>query len=107
MSKRLRKGDQVLVIAGNSKGKTGKVLAKTKKRVIVEGVNFKKKHMKRTEENPQGQIAEYEHPFNISNVVPCDDSGKRLKLKVSFAKDGAKELVDQNGGVFRTLGKGK
>jgi len=67
---KIKKGDNVKVIAGDDKGKTGvviKVLPKEAK-VIVEGVNKVKKAVKPTEENPKGGFIEIEKPIHISNV---------------------------------------
>ncbi|MGD1843196.1 MAG: 50S ribosomal protein L24 [Thermonemataceae bacterium] len=70
----IRKGDTVLVIAGNAKGKQGKVLEilREKSRAIVEGVNMIKKHMKPSAENPQGGIVEMEGSIHISNLMLVD-----------------------------------
>ena len=71
MSKaKIKKGDTVQVIAGDEKGKSGKVLQVLPEsgRVLVEGVNFVKKHMQKSEENPQGGIVEREAAMAISNV---------------------------------------
>jgi len=70
----IRKGDQVLVIAGNDKGKSGKVLKvyPEKNRVIVEGINFMKRHTRPTQTNPQGGIVEREAPIHASNVMVID-----------------------------------
>lgn len=89
--RRLRSGDQVVVIAGNDKGKIGKVLRFKDERVVVEGVNVRKKHMKKTQENQQAQIIDIECPIHISNVKPCID-GKGVKLKAKI-KDGKKTYV--------------
>ena len=56
MSKWIRKGDRVLVIAGNDKGKAGEVLSRDEDRVIVQGINVRKKHMRRTQEMQGGRI---------------------------------------------------
>src|SRR4051812_44799550 len=66
----VKKGDNVEVIAGNFKGSSGKVLQVlgTKQRVLVEGVRIIKKHMRKSQDNPQGKIAEREGPIHISNV---------------------------------------
>jgi len=66
----IKKGDAVVVIAGDDKGKTGKVLQIIPQtgRALVEGVNFVKKHMQKTEDNPQGGIVEKEAPIAISNL---------------------------------------
>ena len=66
----VKKNDTVVVIAGNDKGKTGKVLRvfPQKGRVIVEGVNIRKRHVKPTQAHPQGAIIEREFPIHSSNV---------------------------------------
>jgi large subunit ribosomal protein L24 len=71
MSKaKIKKGDTVVVIAGDDKGKSGKVLevAPEAGRVLVEGINTVKKHMRKSEDNPQGGIVEREAFMAISNV---------------------------------------
>lgn len=79
MSKWIRKGDRVLVIAGNDKGKSGEVLSRGEERIIVQGINVRKKHLKRTQETQGGRIVEMEVPIHISNVCLCDKDGKKLK----------------------------
>ncbi len=66
----IKKGITVDVIAGDDKGKSGKVLQVIPEsgRVLVEGVNFVKKHMQKSEDNPQGGIVEREAPIAISNL---------------------------------------
>ncbi|MEE9904882.1 50S ribosomal protein L24 [Chlorobium sp.] len=66
----VRKDDNVVVISGNDRGKAGKVLKvfPQKCRVIVEGVNIRKRHMKPTQSHPQGAIIEREFPIHASNV---------------------------------------
>jgi large subunit ribosomal protein L24 len=66
----VRKNDNVVVISGNDKGKSGKVLKvyPLKTRVIVEGVNIRKRHMRPTQSNPKGTIIEREFPIHASNV---------------------------------------
>jgi len=68
---RVRKNDQVLVLSGNYKGKKGKVLKvfPEQNRIIVEGVNFIKRHSRPTQQNPQGGIIEKEAPIHVSNVM--------------------------------------
>ena len=64
---KIKKNDNVVVIAGNSKGSTGKVLKVFPKqnRVIIEGVNLRKRHTKPNQANPQGGIIEKEAPINV------------------------------------------
>ena len=71
---KIKKEDSVIVISGNFRGKTGKVLKVFPKenRVIVEGVNIRKRHSKPTQQNPQGGIIEKEAPINVSNVMLLD-----------------------------------
>ncbi len=81
------KNDNVLVISGNYKGKKGKVLKVFPKtsRIIVEGVNFIKKHTRPTQKNQQGGIIEKEAPISASNVMvvcPKCDTPSRLGKQV-------------------------
>ena len=71
MSKNIKKGEEVIVIAGDHKGKKGKILQvlRAKNRVIVEGVNLHKKHERKSQDNPQGSIVEREFPIHYSNVM--------------------------------------
>jgi large subunit ribosomal protein L24 len=71
---KIRKNDMVMVIAGNDRGKTGKVLKVFPKeyRVIVEGINLRKKHTKPNQKNPQGGILEKEASIQASNVMILD-----------------------------------
>ena len=74
MSKNIKKGEEVIVIAGDHKGKKGKILQvlRDKNRVIVEGVNLLKKHERKSQDNPQGSIVEREFPIHYSNVMLAD-----------------------------------
>ena len=67
----VKKNDDVVVIAGADKGKRGRVIAVDgkKQRVIVEGVHMIKKHMRKSQQYPQGQIVEREGSIHISNVM--------------------------------------
>jgi large subunit ribosomal protein L24 len=75
----VKKGDEVVVIAGSEKGKRGKILSvETKKeRVIVEGVRMIKKHMRKNQNNPQGAIIEREGTVHVSNVMLADQFDAR------------------------------
>lgn len=110
MSKYLRKGDEVVVIAGNDRGKTGKILSfPCDSKVVVEGVNVRKKHMKRTQQNQKGQIIDIERAINISNIKPSVD-GKGVKLRVRTGKEKQKELYfvsDDKQILYRPAKKGK
>jgi len=79
----IKKGDTVVVIAGNDKSRQGKVLevVRDKSRAIVEGVNMIKKHTKPNSENPQGGIVEKEAPIHISNLMLLDPkSGSKTRI---------------------------
>ena len=71
---KIRKNDNVMVISGNDRGKTGKILKvfPKKTRVIVEGINLRKRHTKPSQKSPQGGIIEKEAPINASNVMLLD-----------------------------------
>ena len=71
---KIRKNDNVIVVAGNDKGKTGKILKVFPQlnRVIVEGINMRKRHTKANQKNPQGGITEKEATIHASNVMILD-----------------------------------
>jgi len=104
-NKWIKTDDNVVVIAGNDKGKMGRVLAKKKDKILVQTVNMRKKHMKRRSENQTAEIIDIEMPIHVSNVALCDKDGNPIKLK-KREKDGAIELyytVDGKETVHRTL----
>ena len=100
----IKKGDMVYVIAGDSRGQQGKVLAvdPEKQRAIVEGVNLCKKATKPNAQNPQGGIIEKEAPIHVSNLMLIDPKsgkptkvGRKLNAKgklVRFAKKSGEEI---------------
>lgn len=99
---RIRKGDEVIVIAGRSKGQRGHVLRMVgKDRVLVENVNMVKRHTKPDPQRQQpGGIVEREAPIHVSNVMlynPATDRGDRVGYKV--LEDGRKVRV------FRSTGE--
>jgi len=61
-------------------------------RVVLQGLNIRKKHVKRQEKNARGTIVDKEMPLHISNVSICDENGKAVKVKVRANKEGQKEL---------------
>ena len=70
----VKRGDQVIVIAGNDKGSTGEVIQvmRSENRVVVQGVNVRVKHEKPTQQSPQGARVEREFPIHASNVQLID-----------------------------------
>ena len=98
MSLRIRKGDTVVVISGDDKGKTGRVLSvdEDKNRVIIEKVNFVKRHTKPRGSNQKGGILEKEAPVNMSNVMLWDPkAGKGVRVGIRLAKDGKRERISR------------
>ena len=79
---RIQRDDQVTVIAGKDKGKSGRVLRvdRAKSKVLVEGVNIVKKAMRKKRENDRGGIVEIEAPIHISNVMLRTKSGKPSRI---------------------------
>jgi large subunit ribosomal protein L24 len=87
----VKKGDHVEVISGNFRGSTGKILQvlPKKNRVLIEGVRLIKKHLRKSQDNPSGSIAEREGPIHISNVklVERTEKEKKKKSKAKAAKE--------------------
>ena len=97
----IKKGDTVIVLAGEDKGKTGKVLKVDvdKQRAIVEGVNVVKKSAKPSAKNPQGGIVEQEASIHISNLNLIDPkSGKPTRVGIKINEDGKKVRVAKESG---------
>lgn len=97
---KIKKGDNCIVIAGNDKGKTGKILEVfvDANRVVVEGVNVKKKHTKSKARGERGQIAEFPMPIHMSNVMLVEGkkrtrfgskvvAGKRVRVATKSGKE--------------------
>lgn len=100
--KRITTGDKVYVIAGNERGQIGKVLSHLGEKVIVQGLNMRKRHTKKSREREKGAIIEREAPIHVSNVKLCiaDDKAHTVKAKNDskgerqlYYNDGAKEVV--------------
>ena len=90
---RLVKGDMALVVTGNDSGKTGKVLKvfPGKERVLIEGVNFIKRHTKPSQKNPQGGIQEREAAIHVSNaMLYCTKCGRGTRVRHTALSDGTK-----------------
>ncbi len=96
MGARLKKGDLVVVISGKNKGKQGtisRVLTDTD-RVLVEGVNLIKRHMRPTPKNPQGGILEREAPLHACKVMPVDPkTGKPTRVRSMTDEKGHKVRI--------------
>jgi large subunit ribosomal protein L24 len=86
----VKKGDHVEVISGNFRGSSGKILQvlPRKNRVLIEGVRLIKKHLRKSQDNPSGSIAEREGPIHISNVKVVErEKGTKKKSKTKAAKE--------------------
>ncbi len=97
---RLRKGDTVVVISGKDKGKKGKILKLDSEagKVIVEGVNLIKRHMRPTPKNPQGGILEREAAIFWSKVMPVDPkTGKGTRVRAGKDDKGHKIRIAKSG----------
>jgi large subunit ribosomal protein L24 len=102
MALRIKKDDQVVVIAGKDKGAKGRVLRVLREvdRVVVEGVNRVKRHTKPTPKNQQGGIIEKEAPIHLSNVMLFDaKSEKPTRVKAGTDKDGKKVRIAVKSGA--------
>ncbi|MGD8859164.1 MAG: 50S ribosomal protein L24 [Myxococcales bacterium] len=102
MAARLKKDDQVVVIAGKDKGARGKVLKvlRDRDRVIVEGVNRVKRHQRPTQTMPQGGIIEKEMPIHVSNVMLLDTKeDKPTRVRFQVGDDGKKVRVAARSGT--------
>lgn len=89
---KIHKNDMVMVVAGNARGKTGKVLKvfPDTRRVIVEGVNLIKRHTKPRPKNPQGGIIQREAPIHVSNVMLMDPKTNQVtRVGTKVVKDEA------------------
>lgn len=101
MARHIRKGDLVQVIAGKGRkeklqGRVLRVITKDN-RVVVEGVNVHRKHLKPSQSNPQGGIVDKEMPIHISNVQPVSD-GKPTRVRFETRADGSKVRVGVRSG---------
>ena len=93
----IKVGDNVRVITGSNKGKEGKVLKvlRNENRVIIDGVNVVKKHVKPSRTNETGGILEVEAPIHISNVKVLDKSEKKKETKKAKEVKEVKEVKEK------------
>ena len=108
MARRIRKGDVVQIIAGDDKGKTGRVLSVSREagRIVVEKVNMVRRHTKPRRQGQQGGILEKEAPIHLSNVLLYDDkAGRGARVGVRTLADGTRERISKaSGEVIATKG---
>jgi large subunit ribosomal protein L24 len=104
MSKWIRQGDHVKVMAGNDKGKVGRVLKKYQDYATVEGVNIRKRHFRKGQQSQQGgRVVEMEMPIHISNVMLCTEGGETFRLSVQQSGSGEKKLVTKKAGLEQKI----
>lgn len=107
-SKKIRKDDKVIAIAGNDRGQTGTVLKIIGDKVLVQGLNVRKRHVKPSQANQKGGVVEMEKPIHISNLKPCTEDGKPVKLHVRKNDQGHRELyykIDGQDVLYRSIKK--
>ena len=100
MAKHIRKGDTVEIISGDNKGSTGRVMKviPKKNRVIIEGLNLVYKHVRPSQQNPQGGRIRVEQSVHISNVLPVNPkSSHGSRVRFESGKDGVKKRVAVDG----------
>jgi len=101
MARHVKKGDQVAVIAGNDKGKTGEVLRVLgdRNKVVVQGINRVYKHLRPSRQHPQGGRIQKEMPISISNVLPIDPkTNEPTRVGFKINEDGSKERIAKKSG---------
>lgn len=111
MAWKIKKGDQVMVLAGADKGKIGRVLRmiRDKDRVVVEGINRVWKHVRPSQRYPQGGRIQKDAPIHISNVLPVNPTTGRATRVKFVTENGVKRRIAVRGGTdlgaVRTSGK--
>ncbi len=111
MAMHVKKGDMVEIIAGDHKGATGRILRviPESSKVLVQGHNVAKKHVRPSRRNPQGGRISVEQPIHISNVLPVNPKSSRgTRVHYELGKDGSKKRVAVDGneiGVVRKVKK--
>lgn len=106
MAMHIKKGDMVEVIAGDYKGATGRVLRviPEENKVVVQGQNTAKKHVRPSRRNPQGGRISVEQPIHISNVLPVNPkSSKGSRVRYQVGSNGSKKRVATDGTEIGTV----
>jgi large subunit ribosomal protein L24 len=109
-TKKIRRGDRVVAISGNNRGLIGVVQSCKGEKVIVQGMNVRKKHVKKSQEAPKGRIVEIERPIHVSNLKVCVEGDTAAKLKVRMNEQGDREFVYKQGDqemMYRSVKKPK
>lgn len=105
----IKKDDYVYVLSGNDKGKTGLVLGIKDDRIIIQGVNIRKRHIKKSQKSQASQVLNIEMPIHISNVALCTKEGKKIKkLSIKKGDKKSRDLIYLDDGkevVYRSIRK--
>ena len=110
MALHVKKGDTVEIIAGDHKGAVGRVLRviPAKNRVVVQGHNLAKKHVRPSRKNPQGGRVNVEQPINISNVLAVNPKSSRsTRVRYKIENDGSKKRIASDGTEIAVVRKKK
>jgi large subunit ribosomal protein L24 len=110
MALHVKKGDMVEIISGDHKGAVGKVLRiiPDKNKVVVQGHNIAKKHVRPSRRNPQGGRIDVEQPIHISNVLPVNPkSSKGSKVHYQINDDGGKKRLAADGSEIGVVKRAK
>ena len=108
MALHIKKGDTVQIIVGDHKGVTGKVLRvmPREQRIIIQGHNTAKKHVRPSRKNPQGGRINVEQPIHISNVLPVNPkTSKGSRVHYQIDKNGGKKRIASDGTEIGTVKK--
>ncbi len=108
MKLHIKKGDMVEIVAGDHKGATGRVLRviPEKEKVVVQGHNVAKKHVRPSRKNPQGGRVSVEQPIHISNVLPINPKSSRgSRVRYQIDKDGSKKRIAIDGTEINVVRK--
>lgn len=100
---KIKKGDNVIVISGKDKGKTGKIskALPSENKVVIEGVNMRKKHSRPRKSNQKGQIVAFAAPIHVSNVMLVDPkSGKGTRVGFSLEKGKKVRIAKKSNSVI-------
>lgn len=110
MATHVKKGDTVEIICGDHKGSTGKIMKITPdgKRVVVEGLNLAYKHVRPSQQNPQGGRIRVEQPIHMSNVLPLNPkSSKGSRVRFEIDENGVKKRVATDGSEIGVVVRAK
>jgi len=108
MAAKIKRGDKVIVLTGRDKGMTGNVLRvinpkadgkRSEARIVVQGVNVRKRHVKPTQQDPEGGIRPFEAPISVSNVAHADPrDGKPTRVGFKIDEHGRKTRFAKRSG---------